>query len=39
MVEPLLHKVIETAVDVAAKKGKEIGDPVHISMTETDGSI
>ncbi|MFZ8908517.1 MAG: anaerobic ribonucleoside-triphosphate reductase, partial [Nitrosopumilaceae archaeon] len=34
----ILHKVIETAVDVAAKKGKEIGDPVHISMTETDGS-
>lgn len=34
----VLHKVIETAVDVAAKKGKEIGDPVHISMTETDGS-
>lgn len=35
----VLHKVIETAVDVAAKKGKEIGDPVHISMTETDGSV
>ncbi len=34
----VLHKVLETAVDVAAKKGKEIGDPVHISMTETDGS-
>ncbi len=34
----VLHKVIETAVDVATKKGKEIGDPVHISMTETDGS-
>ena len=34
----VLHKVIETAVDVGAKKGKEIGDPVHISMTETDGS-
>ena len=34
----VLHKVIETAVDVAAKKGKEIGDPVHISMIETDGS-
>ena len=34
----VLHKVIETAVDVAAKKGKELGDPVHISMTETDGS-
>ena len=34
----VLHKVIDTAVDVAAKKGKEIGDPVHISMIETDGS-
>jgi len=34
----ILHKVIETAVDVAAKKGKEIGDPVYISMIETDGS-
>jgi anaerobic ribonucleoside-triphosphate reductase len=34
----VLHKVIETAVDVAAKKGKELGDPVHISMTETDGA-
>ena len=34
----ILHKVIETAVDVAAKKGKEIGDPVFISMIETDGS-
>ncbi len=35
----ILHKVIETAMDVGAKKGKELGDPVHISMTETDGSI
>ena len=35
----ILHKVIETAVDVGAKKGKEIGDPVTISMTETEGSI
>jgi len=34
----ILHKVIETAVSVGAKKGKEIGDPVTISMTETDGS-
>jgi ribonucleoside-triphosphate reductase len=34
----ILHKVIETAVDVGAKKGKELGDPVHISMTETEGS-
>ncbi len=34
----ILYKVIETAVDVAAKKGKELGDPVTISMTETEGS-
>ena len=34
----ILHKVIETAVDVAAKKGKELGDPVIICMTETEGS-
>jgi anaerobic ribonucleoside-triphosphate reductase len=34
----ILHKVIETAVDVGAKKSKEIGDPVAISMTETEAS-
>ena len=34
----VLHKVIETAVDVANKKGKELGDPVAICMTETEGS-
>lgn len=34
----ILNKVIETAVDVAAKKGKELGDTVAISMTETEGS-
>lgn len=34
----ILNKVIETAVDVAAKKGKEIGDTVTISMIETEGS-
>ena len=34
-----LHKVIETAVDVGSKKGKELGDPVSICMTETEGSI
>lgn len=34
----VLHKVIETAVDVAAKKGKEIGDDVKICMTESEGS-
>ena len=34
----ILHKVIETAVDVGAKKGKELGDPVTICMTETESS-
>ena len=34
----ILNKVIETAIDVAAKKGKELGDTVAISMTETEGS-
>ena len=34
----ILHKVIETAVDVGAKKGKELGDNVTICMTETEGS-
>ncbi len=35
----ILYKVIETAVDVAEKKGKELGDDVHICMTESDGSL
>lgn len=34
----ILNKVIDTAVDVGAKKGKELGDTVAISMTETEGS-
>ena len=34
----ILNKVIETAVDVGAKKGKELGDTVAISMTETESS-
>ncbi len=34
----ILNKVIETAVDVATKKGKELGDTVAISMIETEGS-
>ena len=34
----ILNKVIETAVDVAAKKGKELGDTVSISMIDTEGS-
>ncbi len=35
----ILNKVIETAVDVGVKKGKELGDTVAISMTETEGSV
>ena len=35
----ILHKVIETAVEVAKKKGKELGDDVRICMTESDGSV
>jgi len=34
----VLHKVIQTAVDVGAKKGKELGDNVTICMTDTEGS-
>jgi len=34
----ILHKVVETAVDVGVKKGKELGDPVAISMTENPSS-
>ena len=35
----ILRKVIETAVDVGAKKGKELGDTVAICMTETEASL
>ena len=34
----VLHKVIETAVDVAKKKGKELNDDVTICMTESEGA-
>lgn len=34
----VLHKVVETAVDVAKKKGKELGDDVRICMTESEGA-
>ncbi len=34
----VLYNVIETAVDVATKKGKELGEHVTICMTETGGS-
>jgi ribonucleoside-triphosphate reductase len=34
----IITKVLETAIEVAAKKGKEMGDNVTISMTESDAS-
>ena len=34
----ILHKVIETAVDIATKKSKDLGINVIVSMTESDGS-
>lgn len=34
----VIHKVIQTAVDVAEKKGKEMGDTVIVCMTESDGT-
>ncbi len=34
----ILHGVIETAVDIATKKGKELGVYVKICMTQSDGT-
>ena len=34
----ILYKVLQTAVDVAEKKGKETGDSVIVTMTESDGT-
>ena len=34
----ILHKVIETAVDIASKKDKDLGINIIVSMTESDGS-
>src|SRR3989442_1408917 len=36
--QEILAKVITTAMEVAAKKGKEMGDNVTISITESDAS-
>ena len=36
--EAILHKVIETCVDITAKKGKELGVDIIVTMTESDGS-
>jgi ribonucleoside-triphosphate reductase len=33
-----INKVIQTAVDVAEKKGKEMGDAVVVAMTESEGT-
>lgn len=36
--QEIFSKVIATAIEVAAKKGKEMGDNVTISMTESDAA-
>ncbi|MEM4252354.1 MAG: anaerobic ribonucleoside-triphosphate reductase, partial [Candidatus Nitrosotenuis sp.] len=36
--QEVIYKVIQTAVDVAEKKGKEMGDTVIVTMTESDGT-
>jgi ribonucleoside-triphosphate reductase len=36
--QEILHKVIETAVDIASKKDKDFGINTIVSMTESDGS-
>jgi len=36
--QEILYKVIETAVNIASKKGKELGITVIVTMTESDGS-
>ena len=34
----VLYRVVETAVDVAAKKGKETGDEIRVCMVDSDGA-
>ena len=36
--QDILHKVVETAVDIASKKAKELGIDVIVGMTDSDGS-
>jgi ribonucleoside-triphosphate reductase len=36
--QEIVYKIIQTAVDVAEKKGKEMGDLVVVTMTESDGT-
>ena len=36
--QDILHKVVQTAADIASKKGKELGIDVIVGMTDSDGS-
>ena len=36
--QDIIHKVVETAVDIASKKSKELGIDVIVGMTDSDGS-
>ena len=36
--QEILYKVIETAVDIASKKGKNLGINIIVSMTESEGT-
>ena len=36
--QSIAHKVLETAVDRAKKEGKILGENIHVSMTENDGT-
>jgi ribonucleoside-triphosphate reductase len=36
--QDIIYKVLQTAVDVGEKKGKEMGDSVIVTMTESDGT-
>ena len=34
----IIHKIIETSIDIASKKGKDLGINIIVTMTESDGS-
>ncbi len=36
--QSIMYKVLETAVDRAKKEGKILGENIHVSMTENDGT-
>jgi ribonucleoside-triphosphate reductase len=36
--QDIIYKILQTAVDVGEKKGKEMGDSVIVTMTESDGT-